>query len=109
MATAYIKRGDQTPALLITLTDAGTPVDLSAANGIRLIVRDGPDSGNPAIIDAALLGRPTNGALTYQWAPQDTARAGRFKAEVEVTWSGGVRQTFPVSDYAEIVIVPDLD
>lgn len=104
-----MKRGDRLPALRMTLTDDGAPVDLSGAVGIRLIVRDGPDSGNPPIIDVTLPGRPIDGVLTYNWLAADTSRAGKFSVEVEVAWPGSLKQTFPVGGYGELVILPDLD
>lgn len=105
---ATINRGDQQPPLLINLTDDGLPVDLSSATNIRMIVRDGPDSGNPPIIDVTLPGRPVDGVLMYNWLPTDTSRAGKFKVQVEVTWPGALKQTFPLGGYADLEIVANL-
>ncbi len=107
--TAVMKRGDRLPALTLTITDAGAPVDLTAATAIRLIVRAAADrSTDPPLIDATIPARPADGVLSYPWADGDTATAGEYRVEVEVTWPGGLRQTFPGDTYGALRILPDL-
>lgn len=42
-------------------------------------------------------------------ASTDTAAAGRYLAEVQVTYAAGEVQTFPEQGYIEITVVEDLD
>ena len=107
--SAVVKRGDTLPALTLTVTDDGTPVDLTEATGIRLLVRASADrgSGDP-YLEATLADRPANGVLTYAWQAGDTATAGTYRVEVEVTWPDGAVQTFPGAGYGDLRIVPDL-
>lgn len=107
--TATIKRGDRLPALTLTVTGDGTPVDLTTATAVRLIVRATSDRSNgPAYLDTTLAARPADGVLTYAWADGDTDTVGQYRVEVEVTWPGGLKQTFPGAGYGDLRIVPDL-
>lgn len=103
--SATIKRGDRLPALHLALTGESGPVDLSAATAVRLLVA--ARSGT-IIVDAPLGARPADGALTYPWATEDTTAAGSYRVEVEVTWPGGLKQTFPSDGYGAVRIAPDL-
>lgn len=103
--TATIKRGDAEPALRLTLTGADGPVDLTAATTVRLLLA--ARNGTLAV-DAALAARPANGQLTYTWGLTDTAAIGSYRVEVEVTWPGGRKQTFPSDGYGAVRITPDL-
>ena len=81
-----IKRGSTSPFLIIELTGATGPVDLSSASLITLTGRkDGTNT-----ISVPLAGRPTDGVLTYQWAPGDTATEGWWRFQVDVTAGGKV-------------------
>ena len=106
---ATIKRGDRKPDLTLTVTNAGAPVDLTSASAVRLLIRAKNDrSGGAPYLDVALAGRPANGVLTYAWGASDTATAGSYDVEVEVTWPGSLKQTFPGGAYGALLILADL-
>lgn len=44
----------------------------------------------------------------YDWEPEDTATAGKFVAEFEVTYAGGAVETFPNWTNIGITIMEDL-
>lgn len=107
--SARIKRGDTLPPLTLTLTDAGAPVDLTTASRVRLIARAAGDRGTgPAYIDVDLPDRPDDGVITYPLRAADSATAGSYRVEVEITWPGAAVQTFPGDGYAELLVLPDL-
>lgn len=81
-----IKRGSTSPFLEITLTGAAGPVDLSTASTVHLTGRK--DGTNTISVD--LPARPTDGVLTYQWAPGDLASIGLWRFQVDVTAGGKV-------------------
>lgn len=103
--TDKIKRGDLLPAWQATLTDAGSPVDLSAATSIRVLGhRDG------ALVISRTIAGPysTVGVVTMPWEAADTAAVGTIQFEVEVTWPGSRPQTFPPDDYLPTRVYQDL-
>lgn len=116
MSTFRIKAGDTAPALRFQLLDDTTPVNLTLATTVRILIADTtgdllvddvatPDTGQgtpPA--PGATTGR---GWCTYPWAEALTA-IGAHRTEAEVTWSDGTVQTFPPADYAHIVVTADL-
>lgn len=91
-------RGDKKPDLVITCSDNGAVVNLTAATSIRLI---GVSNG-VVVIDAAVSGTAT-GVVTYVWQTVDTATVRTIKVEVEVTWPGAKKQTFRPGDAVQIV------
>lgn len=97
-----IKRGDTLPSLVIDLSGDAGPVDLTAATQVKVLgVRDGQVAvDRPAEGDAA-------GAVTMDWATE-TATAGVIGFEVEVTWPGGKKQTFPADGLVYAEVTPDL-
>lgn len=97
-----IKRGDTLPSLVIDLSGDAGPVDLTAATQIKVLgVRDGSVAVNrSADGDAA-------GAVTMDWTTE-TAAAGLIGFEVEVTWPGGKKQTFPADGLVYAEVTPDL-
>jgi len=106
----YIARNDTAPAVTDTLEDkSGNPVNLTGA-AVRFHMSD--RLGN-VIVSAAATG-PGGGALDatgqvqYQWLAADTAVAGDYFAEWQVSFSGGAVETWPDSDKAIVRIVPDL-
>lgn len=101
-----MKRNDTAPALAVTLTVGGVAVDLSAASSVRFLMSD---STGRVVTDApATITDPTNGKVSYSWSAADTANAGRFNAEWEVTYVNGTKRTFPVSGFDRIIIDGDI-
>ena len=97
MSKFYIKRNDTSPAFQVTLKDAAdTVIDLSGATiRFHLETADGTN-----IIDAAAtIVTATAGVCKYVWASGDTASAGTFNAEFEVTYADSTIETFPNRGY----------
>lgn len=101
-----IKRGDTRNCIKAVLKDAaGAPVDLTdcevkfhmAPLGRQAIVSRGAH-----IEDAAA------GEVWVVWAPGETDAAGVYRAEFEVLYDDGKRETFPNDGYINIQILNDL-
>lgn len=110
MADFYLKKNDTGPALVATLADSeGNAVSLSGATArFHMRVR-----GAAALTtDAAATVDPdqvTNkGKVTYSWAAADTDVAGEFEGEFQVTFGGGVIETFPNRKNLAILITDEL-
>lgn len=103
-----MKTGDTEPGPELTLLDAaGAPVNLTGAT-VRFIMAT---SATPRaiVVDAvAVLADAASGRVDYVWGATDTATAGSYVAEVEVTYASGRVQTFPTSGYFDITINEDL-
>ncbi len=107
-SSAHMKTGDTGPPIESTLLDSvKAPVNLAGASALFKMKRDADGelvvNGTATITDAA------NGVLEYPWVPSDTAIAGKFKAEWEVTFASGQVQTFPRPGYIIVSITSDLD
>jgi hypothetical protein len=103
-----IKRGDTDPAFATVFYSGTTPVDLSAATAVRIIVRL-PGAASPKVNAAMTIVSPaTSGAVTYQWQTADTDTAGRYEMEYEITWNTGRHRTIPTPGKDELVIESDL-
>ncbi len=57
--------------------------------------------------DATILNADA-GSVKYVWTATDTATAGSFQAELEVTYTNGAIETFPNDQSISIVITEDL-
>jgi hypothetical protein len=101
-----IKRGDTLPALARTLGDASGAVDLTGAS-VRFIMRAA--NRDVVVVDfPAQIVSAVEGKVSYAWRPEDTAVAGSYDAEFEVTFGDGNILTFPNGGNIRISIVPDL-
>ena len=102
------KQGDTLPAFRAQLRDVVNGVevakDLTLATSAKLLLR------GPATLSAALTieAPPTGGWVNRPWGVNDLATIGNYDVEVEVTWSGGGKQTFPPHGYGLIVVTDDL-
>ena len=103
----YLKRGDTSPPFTATLRDAnGDAVDLTGASA-RFHMRD--PITNEVVVDAsATITDEPNGRVSYSWQAADTARAGHFDAEIEVTYGDLSRSTFPSDGWHRVSILDDL-
>lgn len=108
MATQlYIKRNDTHPSVEATLRDRNGPIDLAGAT-VRWIVSSVPD-GTPIVNAAAEIVNAGAGTVKYTWLTGDTAVAGTYKGEFEVTLHNGFVCTFPNGpDHIAVIITPDL-
>ena len=100
VTTFHIKQNDTKPSLSVQLLSDGSAVDLT---GAMVKFHMG------TIIDAAAtIVNAATGNVKYNWAVGDTATAGKFNAEFEVTFSDGTVETFPNDGYLLINIMEEL-
>lgn len=105
IATFNLKTGDTSPALLYRLDPA---VNLAGAS---VVFNMRPRGGGAVVVDraaASIEGDPSEGVVRYDWDPADTAAAGRFEAEFEVTYTDGTVETFPNADFIVVNIMGDI-
>jgi hypothetical protein len=103
---ATIKSGDTRHALKAILKDiSGNPVDLTDCRvEFRMAV-----PGQPAVIDrVAHVQDVTAGEVWVVWAPGETDKSGIYRAEFQVTYSDGRKETFPNNGYLSIQILSSL-
>lgn len=102
----YIKEGDTSPALRYTLLPS--PIDLTGAT-VRFSLR--LRGQNTPLINrvAALIVAPAaGGVVQYDWLTGDTATAGFYEAEFEVTYADSTIETFPNRGYIPVNIDGDI-
>lgn len=105
--TFTIKKGDTGPRLLYALSPASEVVLTGAT--VRFSMRS-RQAGTIRIDRAAAVivtdtGTPT---VAYDWRAGDTAVAELCDAEFEVTYAGGVIETFPNSGFIAVVVTDDI-
>ena len=106
--TFFIKQNDTNPALKATLKDGdGTVINLTDAS-VRFHMRK--IDSTTSVVDAAasVVSPATSGIVQYAWSGSDTASAGMYSAEFEITYGDGKIETFPNSDYIRVEILDDL-
>ena len=103
----YIKQNDTSPFLLATLKDGnGNLIDLTAAT-VRFHMR-AVGASSATVDGSAAIVNEDQGAVKYTWQAGDTATAGIYEAEFEVTYSGGAIETFPNDGFIRIVVTDDV-
>jgi hypothetical protein len=105
-----IKKGDTLPTINATLTtgpsaQSQSAVNLTSASVVLVLKATG---GGSALRKTASIVSAVAGTVKYDWVGGDTATAGTYNAEWEVTFSGGGIQTFPNDGYFQITIADDL-
>ena len=102
MIEVFMKQNDTNPSLNATLEQDSIPVDLSDESvTVKFHMGDVVDA-------AAVVVDGVSGIVRYDWKAVDTATAGRFSAEFEVTYADGSIGTFPNNEYLIVVITKDL-
>jgi hypothetical protein len=106
MMTFQIKQNDTSPQIEAVLSDAaGTAIDLNGA-AVRFHMRR---AGGAVVIDAAAtIVTAAAGLVRYVWIAGDTATAGSYQAEFEVTYADGTIETFPNAANIQIDILADI-
>jgi len=101
-----IKRGDTRNAIKAILKDSsGNPVNLENCH-VKFRM---PPLNRPAVISrAAHIENAAAGEVWVVWAPGETDTAGVYRAEFEVVYQDGRRETFPNGGYISIRILGDL-
>jgi hypothetical protein len=108
MADFSIKAHDRLPAVQATLTNASGPVDLSSALGVKFIMKLINGVTTKVNAAAVLIDAPS-GVVRYDWIAADTDTPGSYRAEWEITWADGRKQTAPTLSYHTIDVLADLD
>lgn len=111
MADFTFKRNDRLPKLRATLQQGSpaTPIDLTTAVSVKLILKDSTNMAGAAKVNAACtLVTPSSGIVEYAWAAGDTDTSGTYNGEFEITWSTGITETVPNTGYFTVTIVDDL-
>jgi len=100
-----IKQHDTLPTLTAILKDANNQV-INLANTTVTFKMGTENStkvnGTTTITDTL------NGAVLYDWSPNDTNVAGVFLGEFEVVHLNGKKETFPNNEPFRVVIRPDV-
>jgi len=101
-----IKRGDTRNAIKAILKDSsGNPVNLENCH-VKFHMAP---LNRPAVISrAAHVEDAAAGEVWFVWAPGETDTAGVYRAEFEVVYKDGRRETFPNNGYISIQILEDL-
>ena len=100
MSNFQLKQNDTKPSLYANLVQDGSAVDLADAS--VTFHMDGVVNAPAVVTDAA------NGSVRYDWTATDTAIAGSYRAEFQVTFSDGSIETFPNSGYFYVNIAEEL-
>jgi hypothetical protein len=103
MDTFQIKRGDTGPAIRYALSPAS--IDLTGAT-VRF--KMAPVGGETVLDQIAAVITTSPPVVEYAWAEADTATAGRYNAEWEVTYSDATVETFPNKGFLMVSVNPDL-
>lgn len=110
MADLVLKRNDTYPYLRGKAEDSNGLLELDKADSLKIILKDGA-----TIIEgvAEVLEEDSEGMnWQYKWEAGDTALAGEYKVELEITWDGGASppqiDTVPNNGYATVEIQEDL-
>ena len=104
----YIKQGDTTPALKATLKDGdGNVINLTDAS-VRFHMRAIDATSSTVDAEGSVVSPATGGVVQYAWASGDTATAGMYSAEFEITYGDGSIETFPNNDYIRVEIIDDI-
>ena len=102
-----IKKNDTSPQIAAILQDGdGTAIDLTGATVRFHMKKIGASTASTDA--AATVVNADAGSVKYEWVAADTANAGTFQAEFEVTYTNGGVETFPNDQSIAIVITEDL-
>jgi len=107
MGDFYIKQNDSRPYLDAQLFNAdNTVIDLTGCT-VRFIMA--PTSGGSVKVNGlCAITDAMNGKVRYYWQTGDTDAFGDYKAEFEVTFPDGSRQTIPNDGYIIVSVTKDL-
>ncbi len=101
-----LKRGDTRHALKATLKDgSGSPVDLT---GCTVTFHMAPLGRSATVSRAVDIHDALAGEVWVVFAPGETDISGVYRAEFQVVYGDGRRETFPNNGYINIQILSDL-
>ena len=100
----YIKKGNTGPALQVQFQDEdGNAIDITGSSNLMFYMRN-RETGANAVSSYGSTVDVTTGTVLYSWSTVDTATAGDYEGEFEVTLSGGQIITFPNYTFIKIKI-----
>lgn len=107
-ASFFIKQNDTGPSIQAVLTDStGRTRSMTNASSVRFNMskEDGTNviSGGIGAIDNA-----AKGMVSYAWQAGDTAEAGIYNAEFEITYVNDQVETFPNNSYIKVIVKEEL-
>lgn len=109
--TVGFKQGDLEPSLIIDVVGEGANLNsvvswrvLGRLRGSSTLLFD--DTAPTRVVNPT---DATKAVVTHTWTAPQTATLGLLLVEVEVTWPGGRKQTFPSDGYIQVRISDDLD
>jgi len=102
----HIKRNDTSPSISCSIDIGGTAVDLTGTDVKFIMRKEGASAATVAA--AAVIVSALGGIVRYDWQAADTAIAGLYAVEWEVTFSGGTKRTFPQDGYLYVNVLSDL-
>lgn len=104
--TFYIKRNDTAPPFRAILKDGDG--DIVNVTGATVRFHMNKRDGTAVVNAAATINSATAGDVEYNWDAADTALAGIYNAEFEVTYANTTVETFPNKGYEEVRVTEDL-
>lgn len=103
-----IKRNDRQPYIGGTLTGGGTVPDVALAGSVVFHLASAV-SGSVVVSGAAVVHSAADWTVHYEWGTADTATAGMYHGEFQVTLNDGKTITFPnTRKPLTVEITPDL-
>lgn len=107
MAVLTYKKGDLEPKFVATLKNSdGSAIDLTSASSVKFIAV--PVGGGTTINRAMVFENRFAGQVSWSPTSGDTATAGAYNFEIQITWTTGRWQTVPSDSFASMVIVQDI-
>lgn len=103
----FVKQNDTAPSIRATLYDGnGSAVNLSGAS-VKFNLR-AVGSSSTVVSALADIVTAASGIVQYDWQAGDTATVGIYHGEFEVTFSGGLVETFPNGAHIRVEIHDDV-
>ena len=103
-----IKRHDTRPSLTAVLQRDGVAIDLTIATAVKIILK--PTTGGGSIITGTCtIVTPASGIIRYDWIAADTALAGTYSCEFQISWPSSGKETVPNTTEKTVDIRADLD
>lgn len=102
-----LKRGDTSPAMRRVLADEdGVAINITGAT----VVFNMRAAGGAVVVDgaAAVVTDAAGGEVRYDWQAGDTAEAGDFEGEFQITYLSGAVETVPNDGHIQIKITGDI-
>jgi hypothetical protein len=108
-ASFYIKQNDTAPSIQAVLTDSNGRAK-SMVGGASVRFNMSKEDGTNVISGGigSFIVPLSKGIVAYEWAAGDTADAGIYNAEFEITYTSGQVETFPNNSYIKVIVKEEL-